>query len=81
MSTPASFPANVTLADGRSAIVLDQNAYLAAVAAGATHSSVTPSKTTTAVGRTTTIQELALSLDETDGRPPSAQGSSSGKLR
>lgn len=77
MSTPTTFPANVTLADGRSAIVLDQNAYIAAVAAGATHSSVTPSKT---IGRVT-IQELALSGDESDGRPPSAQGSHSGKLR
>jgi hypothetical protein len=82
MSTPTTFPANVVLADGRPAIVLDQNAYIAAVHAGATHSTVTPSKTTAGGGGlTNTIQQLALSLDESDGRPPSAQGSLSGKLR
>jgi hypothetical protein len=82
MSTPVSFPANVTLADGRSAVVQDANAYVAAVAAGATHSTTTPSRVTTSGSRTAvTIQELALSGDENDGRPPSAQGSHSGKLR
>jgi hypothetical protein len=81
MSTPTTFPANVTLADGRSAIVQDLNAYIAAVGAGATHSSATPSKTTTEPGRSTTIQEVSLSNDETDGRPHSAQGSRRGNLR
>jgi hypothetical protein len=70
MSTPTSFPANVTLADGRAAVVMDLNAYNAAVAAGATHSTTTPRLVTTSGSRTAiTIQEIALASDETDARP------------
>jgi hypothetical protein len=69
MSIPSSFPAWVTLADGRSAMVVDRNGYNAAVAAGAVHSSATPSKTTVSSGRTLTIQEVALAADESDARP------------
>jgi hypothetical protein len=72
MSIPSSFPAWVTLADGRSAMVVDINGYRAAVAAGAVHAVATPAKTTVSGGRTLTIQEVALSLDETDARPGGA---------
>jgi hypothetical protein len=69
MSTPASFPANVVLADGRAAVVYDQNGYRAALAMGAAHNAATPSQTAHSGAATLTVQQTALSLDETDGRP------------
>jgi hypothetical protein len=69
MSIPTSFPAWVTLADGRSAMVVDKNGYNAAVAAGAVHTVATPVKTVSSAGRTQAVQEIALANDETDARP------------
>jgi hypothetical protein len=62
-------------------MALDQNAYNAAVTAGAAHTSATPSKSTRTGSATTTVQDLALSLAENDGRPLAAQGGRGGKLR
>jgi hypothetical protein len=81
MTVPTTYPCWVVLPDGRSAMVLDQNGYNAAVAAGAVHNTTTPSKATRTGSAMTTIQDLALSLDENDGRPLAAQGGRGGKLR
>jgi hypothetical protein len=75
MSTPTTFPANVTLADGRAAVVMDRNGYNAAVAAGAVHSTATPiTARATSGSRTQSVQEIALANDETDARPGTGSG-------